>query len=157
LGDYGNPDGVFDLYPKIQSLTTITSTIVETFITRTEANINARIAHLYTVPVGGSPPALKDIAETAVVGRLMRRFLAAGDQELADKWLEDADKFLELIATGSATLVSSAGVVVDRSQIADEPFSSTKDYVPTFSVLDTRDAWLDPDRRDDEQRKRDIL
>jgi hypothetical protein len=157
LGNYGNADGVLDLYPKINSITTITTPVIDTYITRTEAEINMRIAHRYTVPVSGGSSVLKDIAETLVVGRLMRRFFGSDDQVLADKWLEDANKLLELIATGSASLVNSGGTLIAADLTTTVPWSSTKDYVPIFSILPPRDAWPDPDRMDDEERKRDIL
>ncbi len=156
MGNYGNADGVFDLYPKIGSVSTVTTPVIDTYITRTEGEINMRIAHRYTVPVSGGSPVLKDIAETLVVGRLMRRFFGSDDQVLADKWLEDANKLLEMIATGSASLVTSGGTLISADLTTTAPWSNTKDYTPIFSILPARDAWPDPDRMDEEEVKRDI-
>ena len=156
MPDYGSVKGVIELHTKIQTVTTITSDIIDNILDRTEARINIRIAHLYTIPVGGGPPALKDIAETLTVGVILRRFHPTADPDPAERWLKDGNELLELIATGSATLVQSNGTTLKPTAATNEIFSNKSTFVPVYSQLSEIEAVIDPDLVEEELRRRDF-
>lgn len=149
MPDYGTVAGVFDLYPRIGSNTAINSALVLSYIGGAEAWINGRIAHRYTVPVSGSPPILKLIAETRATWMVLRRFFTQEKENTSEwvgGWNDDAEDMLEPYATGSATLVASNGTVLTPSLTTPIPWSSTDAYKPTFDVREQIAQRVDPDR-----------
>lgn len=158
MPDYGTVDGVLDLFLRIGSVTTITSAVIGRFIDRAESEINLRLAHLFTVPVACSPPVLAHLSEELAAGLIFRR-LYTQQKENTSEWVTDyfdrVNEILELISTGSASLVCSGGSVIDEDRRTSAPFSNTMDFTPTFSILNPIFSRIDPDRIDDELDIRD--
>jgi len=152
MADYGTVPGTFILFPKIGSVSAITSEVVINYLDRAESRINARISHLYTVPVGCAPPALQDLSETLAMALMLRRFYTQEKQNLSEwveGWFKEVEETLLLYATGSATLTCSGGAVVDTGVAAGltlGPFSNTAVYKPTFDSREMINQRTDPDR-----------
>lgn len=152
MPNYGTVSGVLTLYPRVGSVSAVTSAVTTTFLDHAEANIHGRIAGRYTVPVSGSPPLLKYTSETLALAMLLRRFFS---QELENKseWVsgmfEDVKQILDGIAAGSITIVDSSNVVIPSGRSSSQVWSNTKDYAPTMNLLDPIQQEIDPDRLDD--------
>lgn len=142
MPNYGTVAGVFELYPRVGSVSAVTSATVFSYITRAEARVDAIVGQRYTVPVPGSPPLLKEAAETLTLGLLTRRFFSQ-EQENKSEWVEgfftDATAILNALAAGSMTLVSSAGAVIASTRPGQSVWSSTKDYHPTMDFQESVD------------------
>lgn len=149
MPSYGTTGGVYELYPKIGSLSTITTAVIESYIGRAEAWANGQLANRYTIPVSGSPPILKEIVETRATYLILRRFFSQEKEntsEWVESWKEDAENMLDPYVTGSATLVGSDGTRLAPSLVTGIPWSSTDAYKPTFDVREQIAQRVDPDR-----------
>lgn len=156
MPDYGTVAGVIELYPRIGSVTSITSAIIASYVGRAEGRMNGQLANRYTIPVSGSPPVLKDIAETWATGLILRRFFTQEKEntsEWVQSWIDDAKDTLEPFAMGSASLVASNGTRLVADLAAQGPWSSTSQYKPTFDVREMIRQRTDPDRVDAEEDK----
>lgn len=157
--DYGTIAGVFELYPRIGSISIITSVLVESYLGRSEARINALLSGRYTVPVSGKPPLLKDATETLAVARLLKRFFSQEKENVSEwvqGWFDEVTDMLEPIVSGSGTLTASDGTRLEATLITTTPWSSVDQYVPTFGVRDLVETRIDPDRLQDEE-DRDVF
>jgi phage gp36-like protein len=153
--DYGTVGGVFELYPRIGSISIITSALVESYLGRSEARINALLSGRYTIPVSGSPPLLKDATETLAVARLLKRFFSQEKEnasEWVQGWFDEVTDMLEPIVSGSGTLTASDGTLLG-TLATSTPWSSTDLFRPTFGVRDLVQTRIDPDRERDEEDK----
>lgn len=152
MPNYGSPSGVFTLYPRIGSVSAVTSAIVVTFLEHAEAKIHGKIAGRYAVPVTGSPPLLKYTSETLATAMILRRFFSQEKENKSD-WVdgmfEEVKETLDGLADGSVTLVNSGNIVISTSRLQAEIYSSTKNYSPTMTLLDSISQEIDPDRLDD--------
>lgn len=152
----GTADGVIELYPRIGSVTTLSSASIMSFIGRAENEINAALSVRYTIPVSGSPPLLKDLSEELAAVRILRRFFSQEKENLSewiDGWNTEIHDRLRALATGSASLVTSAGVRLDGDGQTLAPWSSTSQYKPTADVRDATRQHVDIDRLRDEEQK----
>jgi len=149
------------LLPNIGSLSDMTSSaIVEAYIKPAEAEINARIARAYTVPVSGSIPMLEAIATDMSIHRALtlRVFTAAMLKESAwPKQYERAIETLKEIAAGKLLLVDSAGVIVGERAGTSAAYSNTMDYQPTYHEGGGwNDQVKDTEKNDDLLNDRDL-
>ena len=150
-------------YPAISSVTNMTSGVVAQYAGDVESEINAKISKQYTLPLSVDCPLLTAIAtrETIyriAVQRLLVQFPAAqqGQHPLQVQHKDD-QSLLKDIMDGKLQLVDASGAVmaIDASQI--EVFSTTKNYVPTFSEGSMLDNIQDQDKLDDKLRDRGLL
>src|SRR5262245_45535612 len=118
---YATVTRIHSAYPEISSITAITSAVVVQFIDQVEAEINARIAKKYVVPVTPLPPLLQAISERETRYRiLIQRGLIQfpgyqeGPHPLGVQHKDD-QKLLEMIADGELTLTDSAGNVITQN------------------------------------------
>jgi phage gp36-like protein len=149
MGNYGTIAGVFELFPRIGSISIITSALVESYLGRSNARINALLSGRYTVPVTGSPPLLKDAEETLSLARLLKRFYTQEKEntsEWVQGWFDEVTDMLEPVVSGSGTLTASDGTRLEANLVTTTPWSSTDLYRPTFGVRDLVQTRIDPDR-----------
>lgn len=156
MPQYGSVGGVNSLFPPISSVTNLTSAVVARFIDDTEAEVNARIAKRYTVPVTPTCPLLVALTERETIYRIVTQraliqFPPAQQGRHTLQIQHDGDqKLLERIAEGEMILVASGGgkISPDTSQI--QVFSSTQNYNPTFADgLPPEESVLDTDKSTD--------
>jgi len=152
MPNYGIAAGVFELYPKIGSVSVVTTNLVNNYLDRAESNIDMRISHLYATPVTCNPPSLKDMSETLALGMLLRRFYTQ-EKEAASEWVQSwfdyVNDNLMAVALGSATLVCSGGSAglgkLEPTGLTLAPWSSTETFKPTFDHRNQIFQRIDPD------------
>lgn len=149
MPNYGTVAGVFELYPRVGSVSAVTSAMVFSYITRAEVRADAVVGQRFTVPVLGSPPLLKEAVETLTLGLLLRRFFSQ-EQENKSEWVEgfftDANAIITAVAAGSMTLVNSAGVLITVAQPGQKIWSSTMGYHSTMDIQDPIDQRISQGR-----------
>lgn len=139
MPNYGSVAGVHALYPRIGSVSTVTSDTVTTFINHSEAKIHGFIGSRYNVPVPGGPPLLKYVTESLATALILRRFFSQ-EQENKSDWVvgmfEEVKDTLTGLSNGSIVLVNSSSVIIAPSRLAGTVWSSTQGYNPTMNILD---------------------
>lgn len=153
--DYTTVDNVYQGYPTVGSITTITSIVISSlFIVQVEAMINSKISKLYSVPVAGSPPLLEMIARDITMYRLLSRRMYPQERASNSDWpdrFKESMALLDQIADGEMPLLTASGTAIAQlSTTGAVPWSNTQAYTPTF--LDDGDdvgAVIDPDKQDD--------
>lgn len=160
MGDYATPDNVYDVFPPLQQVSDLTSGHINSrFIADAEAEINAKLAKLYAVPVSDAP-ILTTIAIDLTLYRILSRrtfpTTMLKDSEWVDRYRESRD-LLDDMAAGKTELVDSSGsLVAARTDVAIVE-SSTQDYLPTYHEGGSDlDQILDEDKNDDLLDERDL-
>jgi hypothetical protein len=149
---YGTVGGCFLRFPQIGSVSVVTSNLVERYLIGAEDRLESRISHFYSgyFPISvSSAPILREIAETWTIALLLKRFFTQEKENASEwvkSWFEEVDEMLDPLITGSATLMP----VAPQSGLL-APWSSTMNYVPTFSILDMTEHRTDPNRISDER------
>ena len=154
---YTTIEAVFEsISPKIGSSTTITSAHVAHAIGMAQGVMNGTLAKKYTLPLTVEVPMLTAICTDLAGYRILRRLFTQEKQNRSD-WVEAireyAESQLQLIMDGKVELFTASGAILDRS-LAEEAWSSTMDYIPTFADLDAIEQRVDPDKLDDLRRER---
>lgn len=160
-GAYVDVARVYEKEPRLKELDDLSSLAIFGYIEDAEAIIDARIAPQYSLPVSsgvGHIPVLTAIATDMTLYLIYRRQF--NRERLKDSgWpatFKAAEDMLKEIVDGGVPLINSAGTIIGaRTDVADV-WSSTQDYQPTHSILDTVEHVIDPDRVDDERDNRDL-
>lgn len=153
--NYTSVARIYDLEPMIGSISDLTSSqIVTAFAEPAEAEINARIAKLYTVPVAGTTPLLQAIADDISVYRILSRRVFTQDQLKDSVWpdrFKESMETLSGVAKGEIILVDSAGAVIGTLSNVAQAKTNVQNYLPTFHEGGTwEDQIKDQDKIDDE-------
>jgi hypothetical protein len=156
---YSSVGALTTLFPAIGSLSSVNSATLYAFMERSEAEINARIARSYTVPVTGSPPYLAGLTTEFTMYKLLtQRYFPdqqLSDSEWPDKFIRNFDKMVDGIAEGSVLLVNNSGGVIGSNTGEAPILNSAKGYTPTMSILHSTRNLQDPDKVDDLIAERD--
>lgn len=159
---YTSVERINQAFPAISSVSNINSAVVAQYAESVEAEINAKIAKRYTLPLTVQSPLLVAIATRETIYRIaVQRALVQfppaqqGKHPMQTQHTDD-QKLLEQIAAGEVTLINSGGVVVAANTADVEVFSTTKDYVPTFHEGSLYDTIQDPSKLDDIRSDRDL-
>lgn len=151
MANYGSIGGVYNKFPAIGSVSTVTSNVVLTYLNGAEARLESRISHFYSAyfPLNvNSAPVLREISETWACALLLRRFYTQEKSDHSDwvkDWFDDVDAMLEPLISGSATLAP----LTPGGGVIGEPWSSTMNYAPTMDVDAMEDQYVDPQRLTD--------
>jgi len=146
---YATVDRFFTTYPKFS---TVHSGTMNSFLVKASAVIDAHVARVLTVPVTPAPELLTGLCEDlAYIQYLRRNSMEASRDSTIDKMYADCMGLLDDISAGRITIVGSGGVALSS---ADLPWSSVRDYVPTFGVFDIEDAKVDNARLADDYAER---
>jgi len=159
--NYTSVDRVYDLEPLVGSLADLTSAqLLSTFIDTAEAEMNARLARRYTVPISGTIPLLQAVADDIAVYRVLSRRMFTQDQLKDSVWPDRFKESLETlneIASGKVLLVDDSGAVVSTLGTVVSAKTNVEAYLPTFHE---GGGWLDqvkdPDKVDDLLDERDL-
>ncbi len=140
---------IYQNLPEIGSISNITSSHLAFFAGKAEAEINARINKLYSIPIGVDVPILTALAtELTVYYALSQRPLVA-PQTKSDPWLQkfkEARDMLNLIAKGEVQLLNVNGGDVAQSTDVMQFHSNTMNFDATFHEGDV-ESWLpDPEK-----------
>lgn len=160
--DYTSVDRMKLVLADLGSVTTLTSQQMWTFGIDAQAEMNARLARLYTLPLMTTTvtvPILTALATDLAIYRVLSRRLFTAERLAASPWpdrYKEAQRTLEQIATGEVLLVTTSYTVIDgRTDIA-EVWSTTKDYVPTFWEGPPGTSVVDEDKLEDGANARDL-
>lgn len=154
---YTTVDRIIEEYPMINSMTTVSSLSILNQISNAEAEINGRIARLYTVPVVDAPQ-LTAIATDFTMYRILRRVFTQERLKNSD-WpasFKDASDLLKDIASGKAHLTTSSGDLVAGRTDVSQVWTNKIDYEPTFDEHGRYDQIVDPDKVEDLEDDRDL-
>lgn len=161
---YTTVDRMLAVEPRVGSLLSVNCGQMVIFATDAEAEVNGALGKFYDVPVvspasGNTVPLLTSIATDIAIYRLLSRRIFTQerlqDSVWPDKFKEAGDQ-LGAIKDGTMLLFDNSGtLIVDRTDIA-EVYSSTMDYVPTFTELDSTEQRVDPQKIRDERDARDF-
>jgi len=159
---YTSVTRVNSAFPMITSVSNITSGVVAQYSDDAEAEIDARISARYALPLGVTCPILVAIATRETIYNIatqrgLVQFPPAqqGRAPLYQRHLDD-QKLLEAIADGSVQLVTSSGAVIAADTSQKQIYSTTMDYVPTFSEGSQVDQVQDQDKLDDDLTNRGL-
>lgn len=139
-------------YPKLERTNASSATLL-TWIERASNFIDSYITDVVpSVPISPAPPLLIDMSEDLAYCMFLRRNIHEAGKEsgLQSMW-DDIISRLEGIRNGYISLVNSAGEEITLTSRTADPWSNVSGYVPTFSILDAEDSWIDPERVDDEE------
>ncbi len=150
-------------FPSLSSVTNITSAIIDQYATDVEAEIDARIIARYTLPLASVPAILAAISTRETIYRItVQRALIQfppaqqGRHPLQQQHIDD-QKLLTDIVKGDLSLVASGGSEIAPSLAKMEIYSTTMNYVPTFSEGAQTDQIQDEDKLDDDLTNRGLL
>lgn len=144
---------------ELGSVTTITSALLAHYAGKAEAEMNARLARAYAMPIAVNVPVLTAIATDLACYHVLSRKPLAGPGSKSDPWLErfkEVRELLESISKGELPLTDVDGSTVDQRTDLAPAWSTTRDQTPTMSELDAEDWIVDPDKIDSELDKRDL-
>lgn len=148
---YTDVDRIHNMVPQIGSLSTLTSAQTVELAEYGEAELNARIVKMYTVPVSGVIPILQALATDMAVYTVLKRVFT--NERLKDSvWpdrFKDALETADKISSGELTLVDSAGAIVAANTATSELKTTTDGFTPTFTDgINFKDMVNDPDKVD---------
>jgi phage gp36-like protein len=146
------------LYPMVNSVTTVTSADMFLFIQQADSIVNGKIGKQYTVPVSPTPPLLETLSTDLAMYRLLAlRFFTQkqmNDSVWPDRFKETM-ALLDQIADGELALVNSAGTIVDAPE-GDAAFQTNNlNYNHTFTEDIQERSWVDADKIDAIRNARD--
>ena len=153
-------------FPAITSVTALTSGIVAGYAGMVEAEINAKIAKQYQLPLTLECPILTAIATREAIFRIavQRQLVQFPPAQQGRSPLQvqhsDDQKLLQQISDGEVTLygVNSNGAfnsLIPANTSDIQIFSTTMNYNPTFHEGSVFDAVIDTDKLDDIDDDRD--
>lgn len=150
---------VYNVEPLLQTVTNLTSAQVFQFASDAEADVDAKLSKLYTVPVPGTPPILASIATDLTCYRILSRRIFTAERMKDSPWpkvFKEAMETLNDIASGMVQIVASGtGIVIGGKTTGAVATSTTENYLPTFTELPYEDATIDRDKIDDLEDDRD--
>lgn len=142
---------VGDLYSVISnigSVTNVTSTDIAYQIGRVQANINARLAGLYTLPFSTVPLLLTTITTDLTIYELSKKFaIFQKNNEGFEKYYTQSNFLLDQIISNKIPLLdSSLQVISQKSTSGNIPWSNTRSFTPTFNEQDMEEQLVDSDK-----------
>ncbi len=131
-------------FPKLSSVTSATAAL---YLANASSLIDGKLSGYVTVPVSPIPQVLANVERDLAWVMYLRRHVAeAAKMPILDQVWREANDTLDDIRAGKISLVVSG---TDLSP-TDLPWSSVRNYTPTFGARDIEDAVVDQDRIDDE-------
>jgi phage gp36-like protein len=157
---YTTVDRVHNMVPMIGSISTLTSAQTVELLEYAEAQLNTRLAKMYSIPVAGTVPMLQSLATDIGVYEVLAKRIFTNERLKDSVWpdrfkeaLETADK----IAEGEITLVDSAGNIIGADTTIAELKTTTDGYHPTFADgISFKDMRHDTDKVDAQMDERGI-
>jgi phage gp36-like protein len=149
---YTTVQNVLDLYPRVGSLSSITSASVAFYIDQAENEINGYLINNYSMPFSATPPLIQSLSTEYGLVKLLERFFTqetGSDNAWVSARREYVQNQLTMINSGDLGLYTSSLELIAYNP-DDAPFSNTMDYNPAFNMLNSTHQQLDGDRLEDE-------
>ncbi len=142
------------------SMETITLSVVALHAAAAQNEINASIAHMYSLPFTEEIPILTTLCtDMAIYRTLTGRIVITEDDTWFDRYSKDPPKLLKSIVAGETKLVTTSfDIVATRTDVTagGAPYSNHMDHPPTHSELDWTQHVQDPDKIEDLADERDL-
>jgi|TARA_R100000479_G_C6315938_1_gene175827 phage gp36-like protein len=149
---YSTVPKVLDLYPRVGSLSTVTSANIAFYIDQAENEINGHLVNGYTLPFSSTPPIIESLATEYGLVKILQRFFTqevGSDNAYVTQRLESVMDYLTKINSGDVGLFTSSLELIPYNT-GDTIFSNTMNFNPTFTMLNPIFQQIDADRLDDE-------
>lgn len=149
-------------YPPITSVTAITSAVTAQYAGDVEAELNARIAGRYALPLTVECPILTAIATREAIYRIVvQRALiqfppAQQGQHPLQVQHKDDQALIESIVKGVIKLVDSSGAQLSVDLTNAEVYSTTMGYNPTMHEGEFLDMAVDQNKLADIESERNL-
>jgi phage gp36-like protein len=152
MPNYSTVEKVLDLYPRVGSLSTVTSANIAFYIDQAENEINGHLVNGYTLPFSSTPPIIESLSTEYGLVKILQRFFTqevGSDNAYVASRLESVMDYLTKINSGDIGLFTSSLELIPFNS-GDTIFSNTMNYNPTFTMLNPSLQQIDSDRLDDE-------
>jgi hypothetical protein len=155
MGRYVNTGQIMEILPVFISTAGMTPGQVEFFIEIREDEIDARLGKYWNTAVwsGNAPPMIRTLAKLGATVDIRKSKISMEDPSISGWIVEDEKKFeglIESLIKGTADIVTSSGTILSRLTPKSAAFwSNTKNYHPTFTILDSSEQQVSPNRIQD--------
>jgi hypothetical protein len=106
-----------------------------------ESELNGLLAPAFTVPFDAAHPTIKDLTiDLAYVKAMFTK-----DPKVALQYRKELYLRIEEIKAGKEILYTGSGTTILPNVPANEPWSSSENYLPTHTMLGSEDDGVDPD------------
>ena len=152
MPSYSTVGNIYSLYPRVGSMTTITSASVSFYLDQAENEINGYLINNYTLPFSSTPPVLGTLTTEYGLVKILERFFT---QEIGSEntWVTERRNYifdyLGKLNTGEVGLFDSSMQIITWNA-GDTILSNTMTYNPAFNVLNEVYQQMDGDRLQDE-------
>lgn len=153
MSRYTSWSDVVRRYPKTSTVSEAEATAMEAaFISGAEAEVDARLARVYTVPFASTPTlAPSIIVDIATDLAYYKIWFLKLEEEQAQRLRDDIDRRLDALACGSMTIVTSG------TGIPSVGAWGTHKTFPNITGVDSVESWRVSDLEADAQEdKRDL-
>lgn len=158
MAKYTTVSNMMILMPDVQSRTNANSAQLAHFIEMAEGRVDAYLAKRYQLPLSIPAPHLIETISTHLsVYEFLSKRVFAGQVAAESFWVaayKESIRDLENIVKGRMELVDSGGALTISE--ASEIWSSTQDYLPTFTEDSQLNQSRDPDKIEDIRRDREF-
>src|SRR3990167_2648891 len=155
---YSSVSLMMTVLPDLGSVTTLTSAHLANFAGAAQAQVNARIARHYSLPLASEIPELQRLTTDIAIYYTLTRRLFTQERLNSSLWpdrYKEALETLSEIADGTIPLIDASGTILGARVDVAEVWSTTKEYVPTFHEGGWPEQVQDLDKLEDEAARRD--
>ena len=152
MPSYTTVENVLDLYPRVGSLSTVTSSNIAFYIDQAENEINGHLINGYTLPFSSTPPIISTLSTEYSLVKILQRFFTqevGSDNVYVTQRLDDVKEYLNKINTGDIGLYTSSLELIPYNP-GDTIFSNTMNFDTTFNMIDETYQVIDSERMDQE-------
>ena len=130
MPNYSTVEKVLDLYPRVGSLSTVTSANIAFYIDQAENEINGHLVNGYTLPFSSTPPIIESLSTEYGLVKILQRFFTqevGSDNAYVASRLESVMDYLTKINSGDIGLFTSSLELIPFNS-GDTIFSNTMEY-----------------------------
>ena len=146
---YSTVEDVYQTLPQIGSVSNVTSRNIVYQIGRVEANMNAKLAKVFTLPFSQTLLQLTTISTDLTIHELSKRFtvLSKLKDDKDSSLYKDAMNMLDDIVSGETPLVNASNETIENSTLSGvTAWSNNQSYTPTFNEQSMFESELDEDK-----------
>ena len=103
MPSYTTVENVYDLYPRVGSLSSITSSQIAFYIDQAENEVNGHLVNGYTLPFSSTPPLIRTISTEYSLVKILQRFFTqevGSDNAYVAQRLDAVKEYLTQINSG---------------------------------------------------------